>query len=319
MEKRKLKRLMLAAGIILSNALLWSESASAASCNAFGNLGGGCPTVQSVQASGGTASIMWAFDGNAQTFSAIERNSVTTWGLYMITGWSSSMNGHWFGGGTRTPILTVNNTDPARRSDGSSGTDNCTSDPSRCTHDNMAARFAQKYGWAGTASIALPSTWSVIAPPCMIFGAYTPYNDAFHTVFSPALALPCEPGFPGTVVPEPDPEWCGMSSSMLSFPFNDMAPGAVSGQSLTRSATMTCSDAGVTYSLYLSNVSTFGRDTIDLGRGVTARVTVNNQALQTNRVSTGKTNNLNVTVTLNGMPTSTGDISGTGILAVNYL
>ncbi|MEA4531404.1 hypothetical protein VBQ99_24800, partial [Klebsiella pneumoniae] len=56
-----------------------------------------------------------------------------------------------------------------------------------------------------------------------------------------------------------------------------------------------------------------------LGRGVTAKVTVNNQALQTNRVSTGKTNNLNVTVTLNGTPTSTGPIGGTGILAVNYL
>lgn len=39
MEKRKLKRLILAAGIILGNALLWSESASAADCNAFGNQG----------------------------------------------------------------------------------------------------------------------------------------------------------------------------------------------------------------------------------------------------------------------------------------
>lgn len=38
---------------------------------------------------------------------------------------------------------------------------------------------------------------------------------------------------------------------------------------------MACSDAGVTYSLYLSNVSTIGKDTIDLGRGVTAKVTVN--------------------------------------------
>lgn len=39
MEKRNLKRLILAAGIILGNALLWSETASAADCNAFGNQG----------------------------------------------------------------------------------------------------------------------------------------------------------------------------------------------------------------------------------------------------------------------------------------
>lgn len=39
MEKSKLKRLILTAGIILGNALLWSESASAANCNAFGNQG----------------------------------------------------------------------------------------------------------------------------------------------------------------------------------------------------------------------------------------------------------------------------------------
>ncbi|WP_222614601.1 hypothetical protein, partial [Klebsiella pneumoniae] len=70
---------------------------------------------------------------------------------------------------------------------------------------------------------------------------------------------------------------------------------------------------------YLSNVSTAGRNSLDLGRGITATVSANNQALQTNRVSTGTTNTLNITVTLSGTPTSTGSISGTGILAVNYL
>ena len=229
------------------------------------------------------------------------------------------MNGHWFGGGTRQPIMTVSNTDPVRKSDSSTTTDYCTDNPFYCTHQMMAARFYQKYGFSGTASVALPSSYPAHAPPCLIFGAINPGTGDFYTVYAPGLAEPCQPGFPGTVDPEPDPEWCGMSTSALSFPFDDMAPGAVSGQSLTRSATMACSDAGVTYSLYLSNVSTIGRDTIDLGRGVTAKVTVNGLALQTNRVSSGKTNNLNVTVTLNGTPTSTGPISGTGILAVNYL
>lgn len=321
MEKSKLKRLILTAGIILGNALLWSESASAANCNAFGNQGGGCPTVQSLTVNGGSVAVNWATDLNAQTFASIETTRAATWGLYMIYGWTTSMNGHWFGGGTRQPIMTVSNTDPVRKADGSTTTDNCTDNPFYCTHQMMAARFYQKYGFSGTASVALPpsSSYPAHAPPCLIFGAMNPGTGDFYTVFAPGLAEPCKPGFPGTVEPEPDPEWCGMSTGALDFKFGDMAPGAVSGQSITGSATMACSDAGVTYSLYLSNVSTIGRDTVDLGRGVTAKVTVNNQALQTNRVSTGKTNNLNVTVTLNGTPTSTGPIGGTGILAVNYL
>ncbi|PEN26184.1 hypothetical protein CMQ96_03900 [Klebsiella sp. MBT K-1] len=110
-----------------------------------------------------------------------------------------------------------------------------------------------------------------------------------------------------------------MSTGALNFEFGDMAPAAVSGQSMTKSAVMACSDAGVTYNLYLSNVTTTGRNKVDLGRGVTATVSANNQALQTNRVSTGATNTLNITVTLDGTPTSTGAISGTGILAINYL
>lgn len=319
MEKRKLKRLILAAGIILGNALLWSESASAADCNAFGNQGGGCPTVQSLQANGGSVSVNWASDLSAQTYASIESTRAATWGLYMIYGWSTSMNGHWFGGGTMTPILTVSNTDPVRTVSGGTTTDYCTDNPFYCTHQTMAARFFQKYGFSGTASVALPSSYPAHAPPCLIFGAINPSTGDFYTVFAPGLAEPCQPGFPGTVDPQPDPEWCGMSTSALTFAFGDMAPASVSGQSMTKSAVMACSDAGVTYNLYLSNVSTAGSNSLDLGRGITVTVSANNQALQTNRVSTGTTNTLNITVTLSGTPTSTGSISGTGILAVNYL
>lgn len=315
MEKRNLKKLILAAGIIL----VWSESASAATCNAFGNQGGGCPTVQSLNVTGGSVAVNWAADMNAQYFASIQGSLATTWGLYMIHGWHTSMSGHWFGGGTKTPILTVKNTDPVRDALGNLTTDQCSISANQCTHDRMAARFYNKYGASGTTSVTLPSSSSPNAPPCLIFGAVAPDTGDFFTVFAPVLAEPCKPGFPGTVDPEPDPEWCGMSTSALSFAFGDMAPAVVSGQSMTKSATMACSNAGVSYSLYLSNVSTTGRNKIDLGRGITATVSANNQALQTKRTSTGKTNTLNITVTLSGTPTSTGPISGTGILAVNYL
>ena len=319
MEKRKLKKLMLTAGIVLGNALLWSESALAANCNAFGNQGGGCPTVQSLQVNGSSVAVNWAADMNAQTFASITSSQATTWGLYMIYGWSTSMNGHWFGGGTKTPLMTVTNTDPTRDALGNVTTDLCTTSAYQCTHDRMAARFYQKYGFSGTTNVTLPSTWPAQAPTCLIFGAINPGTGDFYTVYRPGLAEPCKPGFPGTVDPEPDPEWCGMSTSALTFAFGDMAPAAVAVQSMTKSVVMACSDAGVSYSLYLSNVSTTGRNKVDLGRGVTATVSANNQALQTNRTSTGKTNTLNITVTLSGTPTSTGSISGTGILAVNYL
>lgn len=51
------------------------------------------------------------------------------------------------------------------------------------------------------------------------FGAINPGTIDFYTVYAPGLAEPCQPGFPGTVDPEPDPEWCGMSTSALSFHF----------------------------------------------------------------------------------------------------
>ncbi|RDK90982.1 hypothetical protein C8D90_105268 [Enterobacillus tribolii] len=317
MKKRILQRFVLITGLILSGALLYSVPASAANCNAMSNQGG-CPTVQSVQANGGSASINWAADMFAQTFASISGTRAATWGLYMVNNWSTSMNGHWFSGGTYTPILTVNNTDPARKADGSSGTDYCTNDPFYCTHEMMAARFYQKYGFSGVANVTLPSSWPAHRPPCMIFGAYSSVNSTFHTVFAPSIAEPCQPGFPGTVEPEPDPEWCGMSTSELLYEFNDLSPGDVNGKSLEKSATMTCSGAGVSYNLYLQNVSTTGRDKVSLGRGVTATVTANNQALQSNRTSVGASQTLLIKVSLSGVPTSTGPIGGVGILAVNY-
>ena len=187
MEKRNLKRLILTAGIVLGNALLWSETASAADCNAFGNQGGGCPTVQSLTANGGSVAVNWATDLNAQTFASIEATRAATWGLYMIYDWTTSMNGHWFGGGTRQPIMTVSNTDPVRKSDGSTTTDYCTDNPFYCTHQMMAARFYQKYGFSGTASVALPSSYPAHAPPCLIFGAINPGTGDFYTVYAPGL------------------------------------------------------------------------------------------------------------------------------------
>jgi len=304
-------------GLLLATSLLFSTPVTAATCNAFGNQGG-CPTVQSLQANGGSATVNWAADMNAQTFASIDGTGASTWGLYMIYGWTTSMWGHWFGGGTKTPILTVSNTDPVRLSGGGSGTDACTTNTIHCTHGRMAARFYQKYGLAGTTTVTLPSSWPAYGPPCMIFGAINPGTGDFLTVYTAGMSEPCQPGHPGTVEPQPDPQWCGMSTSALTYGFGDMSPADVAGKSLSRTATMACSDAGVTYNLYLSNVTTTGRNTLELGRGVKATVSANNQALQTNRTSTGTNNTLNVTVTLSGTPTSTGAISGTGILAVNY-
>ncbi|SUQ56329.1 Uncharacterised protein [Raoultella terrigena] len=318
MKKNTLQRFLLTLSVVPFGGVFFSAPALAGVCQPFS--GGSCPTVQSVQANanGSSASVNWAADGNAQTYASLNGSRATTWGLYLLYGWTANMNGHWFSGGTMQPILTVSNTDPARRADGTSGSDSCTSDPYYCTHETMAARFYQKYGFMGTTNVNLPSPLPVVGRPCMIFGGISPINQAFHTVFAPGLAQPCEPGFPGTVDPGPDPQWCGMSTSALNFEFGDMAPASVSGQSLSKTAVMACSEAGISYNLYLSNVSTTGRNRVDMGRGVTATVSANNQALQTNRTSTGATNSLTITVTLSGTPTSTGAISGTGILAVNY-
>lgn len=300
---------------MLGSLLYFSTPAFAADCNYLGNNGGGCPTVHTVKSSGGTASVSWTNDGNALTFASL--SSVNTgdqvWGLYMLYDWTLG-NGHWFSGGTMQPIMTVNRDDPPLMSDGKPGLDFCSTRTYPCTHDQMAARFLQKYGYAGTVSVALPPSAKKI---CMVFGGINSYAGEFNTVFKGSQAVNCDPGSPGAV--EPDPEWCGMNTSALTFDFGDMAPAAVAGSTLTKTAVMDCSKAGVTYNLYLSNVSTSGRNTINLGRGVSAIVSANNQTLQTNRTSTGTTNSLNVTVTLNGTPTSTGAISGLGILAVNYL
>ncbi|MBZ7661741.1 hypothetical protein [Klebsiella grimontii] len=320
MKKRTWQRLILAAGVMLGNALLYSTPASAAFCNAFGTSGGACPTVDSVEARGGTATIRWSENLAAESFVSITGSNVTTWGLYMIYNWTSADTaGHFFSGGVRTPILTVTNSDPALKPDGTSGTDNCTSATLNCSHDRMAARFFNKYGMAGTATVPLPSSWNDLKPPCMLFGGIRPAYGDIVTVFVFRGIPPCQPGFPGTVEPEPDPDWCGMSTSALAFDFGDMSPATVSGQTMSKTAVMACSNTGISYNFYLSNVSTAGRDTIDLGRGITAKVTANRQALETKRTSTGATNTLDITVTLNGTPTSTGEISGTGILAVNYL
>ena len=83
MEKRNLKRLILTAGIVLGNALLWSETASAADCNAFGNQGGGCPTVQSLPANVGSVAVKCATDLNAHNFTSIEAPRAATSRLYL--------------------------------------------------------------------------------------------------------------------------------------------------------------------------------------------------------------------------------------------
>ncbi|EPK7572980.1 hypothetical protein R4R75_002064 [Klebsiella michiganensis] len=319
MEKRTWQRLLLAAGMMLGNLLFFCAPVSAAYCNAFGTAGGACPSVDSVETTGGTATIRWSESLFAQYATSITNSGATTWGLYMIYNWTSTNGGQWFAGGVRTPILTVSNSDLVLKLDGTTGTDNCTNMAVYCSHDVMAARFFNKYGMAGIATVALPASWNSLTPPCMIFGAIMPGTGYFTTMFAVFGIEACKPGFPGTVEPEPDPDWCGMSTSALTFDFGDMAPATVSGQTMSKSAVMACSDAGINYNFYLSNVSTTGRDKIDLGRGITATVTANNQALETNRTSTGTTNSVDITVTLNGTPTSTGAISGTGILAVNYL
>ncbi|WP_249226400.1 hypothetical protein, partial [Entomohabitans teleogrylli] len=117
--------------------------------------------------------------------------------------------------------------------------------------------------------------------------------------------------------------WCGMSTASLDYNFGNMTSTDIASSfvpSMTKPAIMACNKSGVTYNLYLANISTSGRDTIDLGRGVSAKVTVDGESLQTKRTSTDTHNTLNVTVTLSGTPTSTGPIGGQsiGILAVDY-
>ncbi|WP_154675923.1 hypothetical protein [Entomohabitans teleogrylli] len=314
MEKRKLYRLILAGGAILGGSLFFSAPASAGSCT---TRFGGCPVVTSVtHQSGNTYVVNWVNESTAQEWVAANSTGVQPWGLYLITNYTYSS--HYVHGGSYTPLMTVTRND-AVWEDGSG--DNCNSsavsDPNGtyCAHSNWAVRFLMKYGFSGTRTVEIPAG---VTNSCLVFGK--PGLGEFLTVYTGYASYPvCGPGGVGVPEPEPDPEWCGMSTSALTYDFGDMAPAGVAGQSLTRTATMTCSKAGLTYNLYLSNVSTTGRNTLNLGRGVTATVSANNQSLQTNRTSGGTTNSLQVTVTLSGTPTSTGDISGTGILAVNYL
>ncbi|MEB8194995.1 hypothetical protein NGI12_16210 [Raoultella terrigena] len=306
--------LTLTLSVVCLGGVFFSASTSAKSCQEA--IGGSCPVVMNVTSNGGLATINWGINRGSQYFSALDRSS--TWGLYMINDWTDTSSGYWFSGGNYTPILTVTRSDLALQSDATGRPDECTDYLYLCTHEKMAARFIYKYGAAGVATVTLPSSWPDHRPPCMIFGALGGAGN-FATVFVPeGNIMPCHPGHPTVVEPVPDPEWCGMSTSALNFEFGDMAPASVSGQSLSKTAVMACSKAGISYNLYLSNVSTTGRNRVDMGRGVTATVSANNQALQTNRVSTGATNSLTITVTLSGTPTSTGAISGTGILAVNY-
>ncbi len=317
MEKRKLYRAMLAGSAALIASIFYSTPATAGICKS--PTYGGCPVVSKVtHQSGNNYSATWFNDGSAQTEVFAGGASNMIWGLYLITNYRFS--GNYIIGGTHTPLLTVTRYDPPR-TDGYG--DACNSseviDPSGvyCDHQHFADRFIIKYGYSGIQNVAIPAG---ATNSCIVFGVPGAGGGEFFPVRLGSASVPiCGPGGINVVEPEPDPEWCGMNTSALTFDFGDMAPAAVSGSSLTKTAVMDCSKAGVTYNLYLSNVSTSGRSTINLGRGVSAIVSANNQTLQTKRTSTGTTNSLNVTVTLNGTPTSTGAISGLGILAVNYL
>ncbi|WP_154675953.1 hypothetical protein [Entomohabitans teleogrylli] len=319
MEKRKLYRLILAGSAILGGSLFFSAPASAGSCTS--NSGGGCPVVTSVtHQSGNNYTVNWIYEGAAQYWVSASGMGASAWGLYLITNYVSS--GHYVQGGNYQGLKTVTRSDPVVHANGTTGTDNCTNDSSAggvyCDHSNYASRFLLKHGSGGTTTVTIPDN---VTNSCIVFGIPRSGMNEFFTVFSGYVSTPvCGPGGVSVPEPEPDPEWCGMSTSELIYDFLDMAPAGVAGQSLTRTATMTCSKANVPYNLYLSNISTSGRDTINLGRGVSAKVTVNEQSLQTMRTSGADTNLLRVTVTLSGTPTSTGPIGGQniGILAVEY-
>lgn len=317
MEKNKFHQTLLTGLTLMGASLFTVPQAVAGSCSASNF--NGCPVVTGVtHQSGNNYTANWVNESTAQSWISASGNSTMVWGLYLITNYQSA--GHDITSGTYTPIMTVTRDDPATASGGG---DYCNStavnDPNGqyCDHANFAARFLVKYGTSGAQSVSIPTG---ATNSCIVFGVPRRGGGSFMPVYTGLTSVPvCGPGGINVVEPEPDPEWCGMSTSALTFDFGDMAPATVSGSTLSHTAVMDCSKAGVTYSLYLSNVTTAGRNTIDLGRGVTATVSANNQALQTNRTSTGISNSLNVTVTLNGTPTSTGAISGTGILAVTYL
>lgn len=312
MRAKIMRRLILAASAGWAGILFFSSPASAATCTS--SLGG-CPVVTEVtHLSGNNYSVRWMHESFAQYWVSAQGSTNMQWGLYLITNYTFSS--HYVYGGSYTPLMIVNRQDPPQ--------DQCTpggmaNDPNGqyCEHTHYAARFLTKYGATGTLNVTIPAG---VTNSCIVFGVPSRLNAEFYTVFTGFASVPvCGPGGISVPEPEPDPEWCGMSTSTLSFDFGDMSPTSVANSSQTKSAVMACSKAGLTYNLYLSGVTTAGRNTIDLGRGVTATVSVDNQALQTNRTSIGTVNTLSVKVTLSGVPSSTGPISGTGILAVNYL
>lgn len=317
MKKRTVYKTLLT-GLALMGTYFFSASpAFAATCST--SSGSGCPVVTSVtHQSGNTYLANWVNEISAQYWSSAAGESSMEWGLYLITNYQAS--GHYIIGGSYTPLRTVTRYDPPR-ADG--GGDNCNSssvnDPNGvyCDHEQFAARFLVKYGYVGSQTVSVPAQ---ATNSCIVFGVPKRGGGSFLPVYTGLASYPvCGPGGNNVAEPEPDPDWCGMSTSALTFNFGDMSLATIAGATLSRTAVMSCSSTGLVYNFYLNNVTTAGRDTIDLGKGVTATVSVNNQALQTYRVSTNTINSFNVTVTLSGTPTNTGAISGTGILAVNYL
>ncbi|WP_161969194.1 hypothetical protein, partial [Entomohabitans teleogrylli] len=275
-----------------------------------------CPVVNSVQHdTGNTYIVNWMIDAIAQYWVSASGTD-GEWGLYLITNYQYS--GHYINGGNWKPIKTINRSAPLP----GGGGDNCTVSASHCNHSVYGPRFMNKFNYAGSEKVDIPTS---ATNSCIVFGMPVPVLGVFAPVFPGTVSYPvCGAGGISVPEPPPDPDWCGMSTASLDYNFGTMAPEDVDGQSITKPAVMTCNKAGVSYNLYLQNVSSAGRDTIDLGLGVSATVTVLingvEQSLQSNRVSTSDINPMDVKVTLNGTPGVTGTLGGqnVGILAVNY-
>lgn len=109
---------------------------------------------------------------------------------------------------------------------------------------------------------------------------------------------------------------CNLASGDINFSYGNLNRSSASGTSLSHKINVECTGGDVSLGFRLST----GNDEIPLSNGMTAKLTLNDHALDArDKITQNKVNSLKLTSTLSGTANATGPFTGSAVLIGDYL